>query len=64
MEKPNWWPKNPYPEAIFPMKTEEYSKIVPDPHQRTALSGMLGRVFWDIAAKSIWDAIEKNTLPD
>lgn len=57
MEKPKWWPKNPYPESIFPMPREEYPKIVPDSHLRTALSGMLGREFWDIASKAIWDAM-------
>jgi hypothetical protein len=51
--KPSWWPQNPYPETIFPMKAEEYPAVVPDPHQRTALSGMLGREFWDIASESI-----------
>lgn len=59
MEKPNWWPKNPYPEAIFPMPREKYSEVVPNPKTRTALSGMLGREFWDIASKSIWDALNE-----
>ncbi len=62
MPKPKWWPKNPYPEDIFPMKRNEYSEIVPDPNKRTALSGMLGREFWEIASESILDAIRSNMV--
>ena len=60
MEKPEFWPPNPYPESIFPMPREKYSEIVPDPNTRTALSGMLGREFWEIASESIWDALINN----
>ena len=59
-EKPNWWPKNPYPEEIFVMKRERYAEIVPDPDLRTGLSGMLGREFWEIASNTIWDAFLKE----
>lgn len=59
--KPKWWPDNPYPVSVFPMPREEYSKIVPDPHIRTALSGMLGREFWDIASRSIFAAYQNET---
>ncbi len=59
-DKPIWWPKNPYPEDIFPMVRDEYSEVVPDPTKRTALSGMLGREFWDITSKSIYDALRSN----
>ena len=52
--KPDWWPENPYPESIFPMDRKEYSRIVPDPLLRTALSGCLGRMFWDIASDMIY----------
>ncbi len=57
MKKPAWWPENPYPKSVFPMQDEEYLKIVPDPHVRTALSGCLGRLFWNIASESIWAAV-------
>lgn len=57
MKKPEWWPTNPYPESVFPMPEERYPEIVPDPVLRTALSGMLGRLFWDIAADAIWAAM-------
>ena len=59
-DKPEWWPKNPYPVDIFPMPREEYGDIVPDPHTRTALSGMLGREFWEIASDAIWNAFQDH----
>lgn len=55
-EMPEWWPRNPYPESVFPMPRERYPEIIPDPDTRTALSGMLGRLFWDIASETIWSA--------
>lgn len=57
--KPAFWPKNPYPEGIFPMHRSEYADVVPDPHLRTALSGMLGREFWEIASDTIWDRLQQ-----
>lgn len=59
MQKPNWWPQNPYPEDIFPMERDNYAEVVPDPKTRTALSGMLGREFWGIAERRIWEAIQE-----
>jgi hypothetical protein len=56
-EKPSWWPENPYPEDIFPTPRARYPKLIPDPHLRTAISGMLGRLFWDIASDAIWDRL-------
>lgn len=48
------------------MKEDEYPKIVPDPDIRTALSGMLGRTFWNIASNAIWErfceAVEDGNL--
>lgn len=58
MDKPKWWPENPYPKSVFPMERDEYQKIVPDHQRRTALSGMLGREFWDIASNDIWEVVE------
>lgn len=63
MNKPKWWPQNPYPEDIFPMDRSEYPEVVPDPHTRTALSGCLGRMFWDIASDTIFDRL-RNKLED
>ena len=51
---PAWWPACPYPADIFPMDLERYAELVPDPEQRTALSGALGRHFWEIASAEIW----------
>ena len=55
MSKPTWWPDNPYPVDVFPMSDEQYPKIVPDPIVRTALSGCMGRLFWNIASNAIWN---------
>lgn len=57
MQKPAWWPRNPYSESVFPMPREQYPNIVPNPELRTALSGMLGREFWEIASETIWEAM-------
>ena len=54
-DKPNWWPENPYPKEVFPMERSEYPKIVPDDKIRTALSGCLGRTFWEMASDAIWE---------
>ncbi|GAI26519.1 unnamed protein product [marine sediment metagenome] len=59
MNKPDFWPANPYPEDIFPMKREDYPKLVPDDHQRGALSGMLGRHFWEVGSDMIWKALQE-----
>jgi hypothetical protein len=56
-DKPNWFPKNPYPKDIFPMHESEYARIVPDPKTRTALSGCLGRGFYNAAVDDIWETI-------
>ena len=53
---PTWWPENPYPESVFPMTTEEYVKVVPDEDKRIAISGHLGRLFWNLASKLILEA--------
>jgi len=64
MKKPDWWPQNPYPSDIFSMRRDEYSGIVADPLKRTALSGMLGRVFWEIASEMIWNAMQTSQNED
>lgn len=66
MKRPDWWPRCPYPESIFPMPREDYEQAVPDPAKRTALSGMLGREFWHLASDAIWarisQAVEEGEL--
>lgn len=66
--KPDWWPKCPYPESIFPMSVDAYPKIVPDPQTRTALSGALGRLWWNMASDEVFrrylEEIEENNIFD
>ena len=57
--KPDWWPTNPYPEDVFPMTTEQFVELIPDENQRAAISGCLGRMFWNIASESIWSAMQE-----
>jgi len=59
---PEWWPKCPYPEDIFPMTIGQYKKIIPDPNERTAVSGCLGRLFWKIAEECIYDALVQEGI--
>jgi len=59
MSKPDLWPKNPYPIEIFPMTIDEYIEQIPDPILRTAISGYLGRLFWNIASETIWEKINE-----
>ena len=54
VSKPDWWPQNPYPESVFPTTIEEYVEFIPDTHNRSAISGCLGRYFWNICQDEIW----------
>ncbi len=58
--KPNWWPENPYPESVFPMKESEYPALVPDEKTRTALSGMLARRTWNVCSDEIWELVKDD----
>ena len=64
--KPDWWPKNPYPESVFPMTLDEYCEAVPDGDLRTAISGCLGRTFWSVASEDIFirmcEAVDERVL--
>ena len=64
MKKPSFWPENPYPPDIFVMPRRKYEEIVPDPDVRTALSGMLGREFWEIASNMIWERLISQALDE
>ena len=59
-QRPDWCPENPYPESVFPMTTSEYLAAIPDPVLRTRISGYCGRVFWDLAERTIFDAMEES----
>jgi hypothetical protein len=52
--KPDWWPECPYPESIFTMNEHDYATAIPDPRLRTACSGFLGRVIWNLCSDEIW----------
>ena len=54
----NCIPPNPYPEWLFPMTSQDYVIAIPDPKTRTAVSGFIGRWAYDVAKKTILEAIE------
>lgn len=56
-ELPAWWPQCPYGESVFTMTEEEYVFAVPHPQQRTAISGFLMRLGWNVASKDILERI-------
>ncbi len=58
--KPSYWPECPYPESVFPMTEEEYVQSIPDKKLRTAISGYLGRLFWNLASDAIWNAMQEE----
>ena len=59
-DKPEWWPECPWPADIWPMTREEYVKAVPDGRLRTAISGLLMRMGWEIASDDIHEAMEEE----
>lgn len=64
IQYPSWWPENPYPEDIFPMRIEDYVRMVPDPKERTALTGCLGRLFWNMASEAIYRAFREQEMSE
>ena len=42
------------------MPRSEYAMIVPNDRVRTALSGCLGRMFWNIASEMIYQAWQEH----
>ena len=57
VKRPDWWPKNPYPEDIFIGRRDELTALIPDANIRTKIAGIMGRMFWQIASDMIWDAM-------
>ena len=53
-------PSNPYSKDVFPMTIKEYAKLIPDHKLRTAISGCLGRHFWDIAVEAVLESVEET----
>ena len=64
MNEPYWFPRNPYPEDIFPMSIDKYPQVVPDDSQRTALSGCLGRWFWEMITEDILECMYRAYRED
>lgn len=56
-KKPDWWPKNPYPKSVFVMTIDEYAKTVPNPKTRTAISGCLGRMFFETISDDLFERL-------
>jgi hypothetical protein len=50
----------PWPTDIFPISVEQYVERVPDPQDRTAISGLLMRMGWEHAIQSVKDAIAQS----
>lgn len=49
--------QNPYPESVFPMTETEYVKFIPDPANRTAVSGFLMRRGWLVFQRQLNEVI-------
>ena len=60
MNRPDWWPSNPYPKNVFTMTTAEYVEAIPNPKLRTRISGFLGCHFWQLADKAFFEALEER----
>jgi len=57
MNKPDWWPENPYPESVWPMTMDDVAYEIRDPDKLTAISGSMGRHFWNLASDDIWELV-------
>jgi len=57
-KRPPWWPQVPWPADVWPMTQEEYVRAIPDPKLRTAISGFLMRMGWEIAEGDIWKSVK------
>lgn len=59
MKKPKWFPSCPWPKDIWTMTKEEYVKAVPDHNLRTAISGFLMRLGWELAEEDIYKRLRE-----
>ncbi len=61
-DKPKWWPQNPYFEsAMDSIKNDaDYTKVIPDPALRTAVSWYLSNRVWELASNAILEAIQNS----
>ena len=60
-KRPSWWPECPWPADVWPMTKEEYAKAIPDPKLRTAISGFLMRLGWELCENAIWEQLKDGT---
>ena len=62
MNKPIWWPENPYfQEAMVTITNDnEYIKAIPDPALRTAVSWYVSRQAWGLASDAIFKVMQDN----
>lgn len=60
MDKPKWWPKNPYFEsAMDTIKNDtDYAKAIPDSVLRTTTAWYLSNRAWELASDAIFKAME------
>ena len=61
-DKPEWWPENPYFESAMDSikNDDDYAKAIPDPALRTAVSWYLCNRAWELASKTILEAMSEN----
>jgi len=57
MNKPSFWPENPYPESVWPMTMDDVSYEIRDPDMLTAISGSMGRHFYNLALEDVWELV-------
>lgn len=56
---PEWWPENPYYESAMSIKNDEqYSRMLPDPELRTAVSWYIGNRTWELACEAMAEAFK------
>lgn len=57
---PDWWPQCPWPESVWTMTEAEYVRAVPDPDQRTAISGAVMRWGWRLMEKYMIEQLKEH----
>jgi len=57
MNKPSFWPENPYPESVWPMTMDDVAYEIRDPDMLTAISGSMGRHFYNLALEDVWELV-------
>lgn len=57
MDKPGWWPDNPYFESAMDsiQSDADFVKAIPDPELRTAVAWYLSNRAWQLASDAIFE---------